>query len=336
MTPAYFLETRSPAWDRLEQLIATTRRRGAAALSEQQLHELTRLYPAVAVDVARARMYKLDRNTQRRINHLAIAAHGLLYKRRHRRALPAVLRFLRGDYPRLVRRLWPYVAFSVALFFVSGFGAYAAVQLRPSLAYVFVRGPIDLPDGEPGLSPEDMSERFRRMPKPPMAAAIMANNISVAFMAFSFGITAGIGTCYILLFNATMLGAFVSHFVNHNLGYMCWAFLTPHGVLEIMAILIAGGAGLRMGLSLAIPGPLARSASLRLGAKDAVMLVLGTIPMFIVAGLIEGFVTPGYMPGDLKAAVGLLVGSLAAAYLLLAGRRRPGARRSEAALLPQR
>ncbi|NQT20664.1 MAG: stage II sporulation protein M [Planctomycetes bacterium] len=294
-------------------------------LAEKELHELTRLYPAVAIDAARARMYKLDRTTQERINRIAIAAHGLLYKRRRTKVLPTLMRFFSTDYPRHFRRLWPYVVFSVAMFFVSGLGAYVTVQLRPSLIHVFIAEQLDMVDGEKGMSAEDMSERYRRMPHAPMAAGLMVNNISVAFNAFAFGITGGIGTCYVLLVNGTMLGAFIAHFTNHNQAYACWANLTPHGVLEIMAILIAGGAGLRMGLSLAIPGALTRKASLRAGAKDAVFLVLGTIPMFVIAGIIEGFVTPSYISGDAKIAVGLITGTAALAYLLLLGRARPAA-----------
>jgi len=322
MNAAQFLETRSPAWDMLELLVTRCHRKGIVALSEQELHELTRLYPAVAVDVARARMYKLDPATQQRINRLAIAAHGLLYRRRHVDVFGAVTRFFARDYPRLFRSLWPYMALSTALLLVAGFGTYVTVRMRPSSAYLFVPCCIDLPDGKSGLSPEDISERFRKIPRAPMAAGIMSNNISVAFDAFALGITAGIGTCYVLLFNAMMLGGFAAHFANHGLSFPFWSFVLPHGVLEITAILIAGAAGLRLGVSLAVPGAFTRMASLRVGAREAVLLVLGTIPMFVVAGMIEGFVTPSYLPGTVKIVLGFSVGVAVVAYLLVAGQER--------------
>ena len=155
-----------------------------------------------------------------------------------------------------------------------------------------------------------------------MATGIMANNITVALMSFAFGITAGIGTCYVIFVNALMLGAFVGHFVNHGLGYVCCAFLAGHGILEIFAILISGGAGLRLGLTMAMPGPLTRLAALRQGGREAALLVLGTIPMFIVAGTIEGFVTPSRLAGGAKIALGLVVWGTAMAWVLLAGRKR--------------
>ena len=116
-------------------MIKAAGRRGAAGLTEAQLHELTRLYPAVAVDVARARMYHLDPAMQRRINQLAIAAHGLLYRRKHIRPMQAVIRFFQYDYPRLFRRLWPCVAIAVVLFAWST----GAAQAEPPLAVLAFR-----------------------------------------------------------------------------------------------------------------------------------------------------------------------------------------------------
>ena len=266
MTPAHFLETRQETWKRLDTLIAKAGKTGLRSLTGQELHELTRLYPAVAVDVARARMYGVDAATQRRVNTLAIAAHGLLYRHRSTRSLPAVWRFFRWDYPRLFRRLWPYMTLAVAIFIIGALGAYTTTRLVPSNAYLFVPQGLDV-SNDREVTSEDISERFRRMPNSLMAAGITANNISVAFKAFAFGLTAGIGTCYVVLMNALMLGAFAAHFANHGLSYPLWSFLAPHGVLEIFAILVAAAAGLRLGLSLAIPGPLKRSASLRLGAR---------------------------------------------------------------------
>ena len=321
MTPARFLETRRPAWNRLGQLLEKTRYRGAAGLTEEELHEITRLYPGVAVDVARARVYKMDSQTQEKINHLAIAAHGVLYRRQHVRPLQAIWGFLARDYPRLFRKVWRYVSLSAALFVVGALAAYASVRIKPSRAYLFVPQGLDRP-GDMEVTPEDVSERYRSAPKQIMAAGITTNNIQVAFFAFASGIAAGVGTCYVLLVNAMMLGAFFAHFANHNLSYECYSYLTPHGALEIFAILVAGGAGLRLGLSLAIPGRVTRGAALRAGAGDAVLLVLGTIPMFIVAGAIESFVTPSYLPNELKIAIGVLALAVTLAYLVLAGRGR--------------
>ena len=319
MTPARFLKTRSGAWSRLETIVAKTSKRGIKALNDEELHELTRLYPAVAIDVARARMYNIDPITRSRINQLAISAHGLLYRRKNIRYLHSIWSFFKKDYPRLFRRLWPYMVLATVIFVISFFGTYINTRLKPSNAYIFVPGKMDLTDSEEGVSSKDISERFRRISKPPMAAGIMANNISVAFNAFALGITGGIGTCYVVIYNSMMLGGFSAHFSNHGLTYELCSFIVPHGVLEIFAILVSAAAGLRLGLSLAIPGQLKRSSSLRIGAKEAVLLVIGTIPMFIIAGLIEGFVTPSYVHGIFKIAIGLSMGFLTITYLMFVG-----------------
>ncbi len=336
MTPARFLETRGPAWERLEALVRKTGRKGVSALTEGELHELTRLYPAVAVDVARARMCGIAPKTQQRINRLAIAAHGLLYRRPRSRNRFGVLRFFGRDYPRLFRRLWPYMALSTAIFLVGALGAYVTVRVRPSTAHIFMPRGLEVVEEETDVSAGDVSERYRRMPSPPMASFIMTNNIQVAFAAFALGITAGIGTCYVLFVNSMMLGTFVAHFANCGLGYEVASFLTPHGALEIFAILVSAAAGLRLGLSLAIPGRVTRKASLKIGAKEAVRLVLGTIPMFVVAGVIEGFVTPSYMAGGTKIIIGLAALGTTLVYLLFAGRVPARATRTAKAREQQR
>jgi len=318
MNAAWFLETRGPAWKQLEMLLKTAGRKGAAGLTDEQLHQLTRLYPAVAVDVARARMLNIDARTQTRINRLAIAAHGMLYRRRRVRAGRAMLRFFRYDYPQLFRRLGAHVLLATAIFLIGAVVAYVSVRVDPDTARLFVPGGLDIVDSE-SVTAEDISERYRMMPGSIMAGAITTNNIQVAFYAFALGIALGLGTGWVVLTNALMLGGFVAHFVNHGLGYEVCSFLTPHGALEIFAILVAAGAGLRMGLSLAVPGGQTWMASLKVGAREAVLLVLGTIPMFILAGAIESYVTPSYIPNGAKILVGLAALGTTLAYLLTVG-----------------
>jgi uncharacterized membrane protein SpoIIM required for sporulation len=329
MSALSFLETRRPAWEETESLLKAAGRKGVAGLTSDQLHRLVRLYPAVAVDVARARMLGIDSQTQERINRLAIGAHGLLYRRPHVRFGGAILGFLRTDYPRLFRHLWPFMLLATALFFVASIGSYVAVRFDPAAAEIFVPHGLDMSD-KGSVTSEDISERYRAAPRTFMAGAITTNNIQVAFVAFAAGIMAGLGTCWVLMTNGMMLGGFCGHFANHGLSYQVCAFLVPHGALEIFAILVAGAAGLRLGLSLAVPGSQTRMGSLRVGAKEAVLLVLGTIPMFVLAGCIESFVTPTHLLGGVKIVLGLVVLGIVLAYLLVVGRPRelPGARKA--------
>jgi len=323
MRASQFLDMRKKAWEKAETLVKKAQKRGLTSLGEEGLHRLVRVYPALIADVARARMHGLDRRTRRRVNNLAIAVHGLIYRPERTSYVRAVVKFLTTRYPRIFRRTWVYLALAVVIFFAGSLGTYASVRLRPSRAYAFVPGKVDIAEsgGEQGLTPKDVSQRFRRIPNPPIAAGVITNNIGVAIMAFAFGIFAGLGTAYVLLVNSMMLGGFAAHFANHGLGGFFLAFVAPHGCLEILAILIAAAAGLRLGGSLAVPGNLPRSTALREGAKEAVFMLLGTVPMFVVAGLLEGFVTPSRLSQGARLVIGLGVLGITLVYLTAAGRK---------------
>jgi uncharacterized membrane protein SpoIIM required for sporulation len=128
--------------------------------------------------------------------------------------------------------------------------------------------------------------------KPLASSAIMTNNMSVGFMTFALGITAGLGTIYMLLFNGLLIGVIGMACHLAGMSLKLWEFVAPHGVLELPAIFLAGGAGLRIASGLLFPGYLPRRESLVRAGSEAVQLLLGTIPILIVAGAIEAFVSP--------------------------------------------
>ncbi len=132
--------------------------------------------------------------------------------------------------------------------------------------------------------------------KPLASSAIMTNNMSVGFTTFAFGITAGLGTIYMMAFNGLLIGVIGMACALSGMSLQLWSFVAPHGVLELPAIFIAGGAGLRIAQGLLFPGVLPRRESLARAGLEAVQLVLGTIPILIIAGLIEAFVSPTGLP----------------------------------------
>jgi len=137
-----------------------------------------------------------------------------------------------------------------------------------------------------------------------MFLAITFNNIKVSFAAFASGIVFSVGTVFILLQNGIMLGAFLTLFYQHNLLGSSIMVVMLHGTLEISAIILAGGAGLRMGNSFIFPGTYSRLASFKMGAKDGLKVVMGLMPIFVMAGFIESFVTRySGMPEVLKALI---------------------------------
>src|SRR5690606_34607252 len=136
------------------------------------------------------------------------------------------------------------------------------------------------------------------------SSKILTNNLAVSFAAFAMGMTAGVGTAWMMLFNGLLMGVVSVACVRAGLGVSLWSFVAPHGALELPAIFIAGGAGLLLGRALVNPGTLPRRDALRLRGGAAVRLVLGVIPLLIIAGVIEGFVSPVDVPAIVKFTIG--------------------------------
>jgi uncharacterized membrane protein SpoIIM required for sporulation len=158
--------------------------------------------------------------------------------------------------------------------------------------------------------------------RPMMSSFVMVNNLKVTALAFSVGVLGGIFTCAILFYNGLMLGVIAGAVQLRGpqvaLGF--WAFVAPHGVIELTAIFIAGGAGLMLGWALVNPGQYTRKTALKLAGREAFTLVLGVAAMLVVAGIIEGFFSPSMLPEKLKLATAALLGIALCGYLLLAGR----------------
>jgi uncharacterized membrane protein SpoIIM required for sporulation len=128
----------------------------------------------------------------------------------------------------------------------------------------------------------------------------MTNNISVGFTTFAFGITGGLGVIYMMIFNGLLIGVIgmACHLSGMSLPF--WSFVAPHGVLELPAIFIAGAAGFRIAQGLLFPGVLPRRDSLARAGSEAVQMLVGTVPILVIAGLIEAFVSPTELAIPLK------------------------------------
>jgi uncharacterized membrane protein SpoIIM required for sporulation len=153
-----------------------------------------------------------------------------------------------------------------------------------------------------------------------MASFIMTNNLQVAFLAFAGGTLFGLGTALVLVWNGLSIGAVAGLASLYGLGPELADFVAAHGGIELSVIFIAGGAGLRLGHALLRPGLLPRRQALTGAARRAVRLLFGCVPLLVVAGTIEGFLSPSPLPTGLKLAVGAGSTAVLYAYLLLAGR----------------
>jgi uncharacterized membrane protein SpoIIM required for sporulation len=220
--------------------------------------------------------------------------------------------------PAEVRRSWRPIALAALLLFAPAVASYTAVRRNPALAAELVpAGLIDRAESGAararrggGYLPEDEA----RLRGPVLASVIMSNNVQVTFLAFALGITAGIGTALSLVFNGvSALGAPLGLYASRGIATQILAFVLPHGVLELSAICIAGGAGFLLAAALLLPGPRTRRDALVDEGRRAVKLIVASSLLLVVAGLLEGNVSPRVLPLGAKAAVslGTLVGMLA-------------------------
>lgn len=310
-----WIEKRKPHWERLEGLVARGQR-GTKNFTHVEIHDLALLYRQTAADLATARENPDSAQLVAYLNRLLGSAHNLIYTARPAR-LRAIVSFFVRTVPRVFRATWTYTAGATALF-AAGAIAGVALSLADPGFERFVLGGEMMDTIERG----EMWTHSIVSIKPVASSAIMTNNLSVSFAAFALGILAGLGTVYIMAFNGLMIGVIGGACYRAGMSLSLWSFVAPHGALELPAIFIAGGAGLLLGRGVLIPGTLPRRESVAEAGHTAIRLLLGVIPLLIIAGLIEGFVSPV----DVAPAVKLLIGAgmfvLLMLYLARGGRDR--------------
>jgi uncharacterized membrane protein SpoIIM required for sporulation len=316
MISVSWIKKRQPYWEKLESLLERAKKQGFHALSRTELRELGLLYRQTATDLSAVRGDAKSTQQSRYLNQLLGRAHNAIYSGQ-KKSVGGIWRFYAREYPPIFRRFLPYTAVATGIFLIGAMAGslltlsdpdYMRELLPPNIVASIERG--------------DMWTHSIVSVKPQASSAIMTNNLSVSFMTFAAGITAGLGTLYLLFFNGVMLGVIGVACATHEMSLSLWSFVAPHGVLELPAIFIAGGGGLRLAQALLFPGVLSRRDSLATGGTDAVRLLVGVIPMLIVAGTIEGFFSPSSAPAHWKFIMAAGLFSLLIAYLWGAGRNR--------------
>jgi uncharacterized membrane protein SpoIIM required for sporulation len=309
MISTRWIEKRRPHWNRLERLVQLTGRSSVTSLSPSDLQELALLYRQIAADLATVREDPTSTNLAHYLNQLLGRAHNIIYmgRKTERRGL---LAFYRDTYPAIFRTTFHYTA-AAFLLFLSGAVAGGLLALADPSFPRHVLGPGMMES----IEQHKMWTESIVTIKPLASSAIMTNNISVSIATFALGITAGLGTVRMLLLNGVLLGVIGVACWQAGMSIPFWSFVAPHGALELPAIFIAGGAGFRIATGLLFPGALPRGESLIRAGKEAAKLFFGIFPMLVVAGLIEGFVSPSAIPANLKFLLGAALLTLLVAYL---------------------
>lgn len=303
-----WIQRRKVHWERLESLLKTCEKKGVKSLSRSELQELTLLYRQTAADLSALREDVSGRQLCEHVNRLLGRAHNTIYFGK-RGSISGAYGFFRNEYPALFRRHLRLFLVALGLFVIGGVAGAVVTAAKPDFP-LHVIGPEMVRKIE---HREMWSDSIVAI-KPLASSGIMTNNISVAFATFAFGIT-GVVTAYMLLFNGLLMGIIGTACFRSGMSLSLWSFVAPHGVLELPAIFIAGAAGLLIAKGLLFPGTLPRRLSLQRSGAEAIRLLLGVIPMLVVAGLVEGFVSPSRLPASLKFGVGGALISMLLLYL---------------------
>lgn len=311
-----FMRQRSPTWQQLTALLERVKRT-PERMTLEEVETLGRLYRMATADLALAQRDFPKQKVTLYLNQLVSRAHSVVY-----RSEPVGWRQLRHfvlvEFPQLYRALLPYTSVSFALFLLAALVAFFAVWRDPDVIYL-IAGPGIAPlvnEVERGKLWTDIAPAARSA----ASATILTNNIQVTFSTFAGGITAGLLTAWILLYNGLSIGGIFGLLQYHELSAGLAEFVVAHGFVELSVIFVAGGCGLSMGDALLRPGLQTRAAALIERARASVMIVLGCAPLLVMAGIIEGFISPSGLPWWLKLGVGVATGVALHGYWLLSGR----------------
>ncbi|MBT0608402.1 stage II sporulation protein M [Aequorivita echinoideorum] len=281
MREAAFVKQNKEKWIAFEKAITLN--------SEISPDHLADHYIQLTNDLAYAQTYYPESKTLQYLNSLASQTHQKIYKNR-KETKNRIVSFWKYEFPTFFYRYQKTLFFAFLIFAVAtAVGSISALNddsfVRLIMGDEYVNKTLNNIDkGDPTAIYKSGSEIGTFL-------GITINNIRVAFLAFAFGVITSVGTAYILFSNGVMLGAFFTFFYNRDLLFVASKNIWLHGAIEISVIVVAGCAGLVMGNSILFPKTYSRRVSFLKGAKDGLKIVVSTIPFFIIAGFIEGFIT---------------------------------------------
>lgn len=317
-----FIDRHHATWHRLEALTAAARR-GPKHMAPGEVEELIQRYQQVSGHLAHARAAYGDAGLVARLNRIVAEANATIYGRRAR-AGSSIARFFRTSFPGTfwICR-WSIVA-SAACFFgpalVIGIWIAGSERARD----------VAMPEQtRAAYIATDFEDYYSSAPAQDFASQVTVNNIQVSVYAFAGGAAAALPGAALLAYNGLNLGVAGGVFADAGQLGKFFGLITPHGLPELTAIVVTGGAGLRIGWAMLAPGDRRRADALATEGRRAVALVTGCALLFVVAGTIEGFVTPSPLPTVARVGVGVLVETAFLTYVL--GQGRAAAQELEAA-----
>jgi uncharacterized membrane protein SpoIIM required for sporulation len=285
MNEPQFIEKNKETWQSLEAFNNRLVRSGVQCLNRGEVRSFARLLRLTGYHLAYAKTHFPAGLSVPYLNNIVGVAHNYFFIRENRGA-SEIKRYFLHVFPQAAYENRHYFLVSAVLFFIGVFFAAVYIAGDPSLLGAIMPQVFGEMGEGFGAGPSQWDHSL-------MSAVIMTNNISVSITAFALGITAGLGTVYVLVYNGLIVGGLYG-FLSATGGDLLqfYALILPHGVLELAAIFLSGAGGLMIGRGLLIPGPYSRKHALVMQAKKAALLIPGIAAILVLAGLIEGFFTP--------------------------------------------
>lgn len=313
-----FYQSRKPDWEKLTKLLDRNRS-DLRGISPEDVREIGLLYRSLTSDLALAQRDFPRHELTTYLNQLMARAHAIVYQSGPH-DVGRLRQFIKSGFPQAYRQILPFVLLAAGLFIIPGLIAGIAAYLNPEAARWILP-----PEVQGVLESVEAGELWTNIPiqeRPYAASFIATNNIRVSIFAFASGVLAGVVTSWLMILNGLILGGLTGVTAHYGLGFELWTFVIGHGVIELSVIMIAGGTGLMVGWSILNPGLLRRRDALYLAANRVINLVLGCIPLLMIAGAIEGFLSPAVsLHWGVKWGVGIGSGIILYRYLLFSGKK---------------
>ena len=319
MHPEEFYQSRKSDWEQLNRVLVASEK-NIKGLSPQEVETLGRLYRAATSDLALAQRDFPRHQITQYLNRIVGRAHAVVYQG-EALAFNRLFDFALRGFPRLFRETMVFTVIAALFLILPALVAGVSIAAHPENATWL------LSESAQALIPTVQNkELWIDIPvneRPYASSFIMTNNIRVSFLAFGSGVSGGILTIWILVTNGLDLGGLLGLTSHYGIGFDLATFVIGHGVIELSVIFMAGGSGLMLGWAIIHPGLQRRRDALTLAATKAVRLLLGAVPMLVIAGTIEGLISPSEtVPWPVKWTIGITSGIVLYSYLLLAGREK--------------
>ena len=309
-----FVLAHRPTWERLEQLLKRRRQ-----LSGAEVDELVDLYQRVSTHLSMVRSASTDAVLIGRLSGLVARARSAVTGA-HAPLWSEFARFWTVSFPVIAYRAWRWwLGTAIVFFFVT------------ALIAIWVSGNHELqasmktPSEIDELVNNDFESYYSENPAGSFGLQVWVNNAWVAAQCIGLAILGGIPVPFILFQNALNLGVIAGFMFDAGKGGLFLGLLTPHGLIELSAVLLAGAVSMQLGWSVVAPGNRPRGQVLAERGRGVVAVAVGLVVVLLVAGLIEAFVTPSPLPTLVRIAIGVAAEIAFLSYVFHFGRKAAAA-----------